>query len=152
MVVTIVSNLQCVWMCVHPTTRMCVTADIPPPPCICQCMSAENTNLRFSTSARHQHINRIKVNTRWLPWWCCYGDQSKRRGELMGGCALRLPTPPHPPKKKKTHSRKRAENELRGWLLPGGDCRENVKSVFIAAAWRLQLFSLSLACYEIIMC
>ncbi len=99
------------------------------------CKSVDDTNVRFPRQPISASINRIKVNVRWLPWWCCHGDQSK--GEVSWWVAVcsdsLLP---------KMRSRQRAENELRGGLLPEGDCRE---CVFIAPAPRRELFSLSSA-------
>lgn len=63
----------------------------------------------------HQHINRIKVNAHWLPWWCCYGDQSK--GEVSWWVAVCSDSllPKMRSRERERESWKRAERWIIAW-------------------------------------
>lgn len=55
--------------------RMWQPAFLYHPACVRACL--RRTQICDFHVSWHHHINRIKINACWLPWWCCYDDQSK---------------------------------------------------------------------------
>lgn len=103
-------------------TQECMTAYIPPSSpssCICQLMSvpSESMSLKFPrqlTSLHKRNQSWCMLITMVMLLW----RPIKGRGELMGASVFRLYSP--------KCAVERAENKLRGGLLPRGDFREKL--------------------------